>query len=179
MKSLYLLRHAEAARGKAIDEDFDCPLLPRGREAAARLGGSLHAEGLRPDLVLCSGARRARETWEVLSEQLSAGDGEPIALETQDDLYLAAMPKLLAILRAASGDRESILVIGHNPGLQQLASRLSGPGSEDGALHKLRRGLPSGGFVALSLEGEDWARIKPGAARLERVLFPADLTVQG
>lgn len=179
MKSLYLLRHAEAARGRATDEDFDCPLLPRGRAAAERLSETMAAEGIRPELVICSGARRARETWEILSERLSAEDGEPIILETLDDLYLATMTQLLTILRAAPGDTESVLMIGHNPGLQQFAGRLAGPDSEDGALQKLRKGLPGGGFVVLSLEGVDWARIKPGSARLERVLFPADLPVPG
>ncbi len=174
MKSLYLLRHALAERGQGTDEDFDRPLAPEGREGAERIAEAMRSGGLIPAMVLCSGARRARETWDILDPYL-APDGAAIPMEARDELYLATMSRLAAALRELPQNLDSVLVIGHNPGLQQLARRLAGPESSQGALQTLSRDFPSGGLAALTLAGDAWREIAPGMGRLERFLRPGDL----
>ncbi len=174
MKTLYLLRHALAERGQGMDEDFDRRLAPEGREAAERIARAMRRGGLIPALVLCSGARRARETWDILEPHLSP-DGAALPVDTRDELYLASMQRLASALRGLPASLGSVLVIAHNPGIQQLARRLAGPESGHGGRQALSRDFPSGGLAALTLAGDAWSDIAPGAGRLERFLRPADL----
>ena len=171
MKTLYLMRHAQA--GRRIDlEDFQRPLAPRGLEATQRMADVLRAEALVPDLVLCSGARRARETWEALGQGLAAADTERVSLDLRDGLYLASHLRLLAALRGLPDAANVVLVIAHNPGLQRLAASLSGPASSERARAALGRGYPPAGLAVLSFAAERWAEIAPGGGRLERFLLP-------
>lgn len=174
MKRLYLLRHALADRGQGVDEDFDRPLAPEGREGAERIAGAMQSGGLIPAMVLCSGARRARETWSILAPHLGPDDAV-LEVDTRDDLYLASMQRLAAVLRGLPADLGPVLMIAHNPGIQQLARRLASPESDPGALQSLSRDYPSGGLAVLAVAGDAWSDIKPGAGRLERFLRPEDL----
>ncbi len=180
MKTLCLLRHARASR--RIDlQDFDRPLAPAGFEAAHGMAEVLRAEGLEPELVLCSGARRAHETWEAVAAHLAPPSAPEIArrvsLDLRDDLYLASHIRLLAALRELPDTVNAVLVIAHNPGLQRLANGLAGPASREDARAALSRGYPPAGLAVLSFSTERWAGIAPGGGCLERFLVP-DRTAQ-
>src|SRR3954467_8335503 len=120
MKILTLLRHAKSGWDDPVSRDFDRPLNPRGRRAARTVGREMEAQGLVFDLVLASPARRVIETL----EEVATGYG---AIEPEYDrrLYLAPAATLLDIVRHAPGTTERLLLVGHNPGLEELALRLA------------------------------------------------------
>jgi len=121
MPELLLLRHAKSDWKDRRLDDFDRPLAPRGRQAAPLMARYLSDQGLQPDLVLCSSARRARETLDLVLTALASAP-EISYLKT---LYLAPPSRLLAALRRQSPECGRILLIGHNPGLHHLALALA------------------------------------------------------
>ena len=168
MPTLLLLRHAKADRGPARS-DHDRQLAARGERASVAVGEHLSRLGARPGRVLCSSARRTIETWQGLR---SAWDVE-VELVVSDRLYLASAAELLEVLREQPDETECVLLIGHNPGIQDLAVALAGEGDRD-AYDRLRRKLPTAGLCELALEGP-WAQLRPGAGRLVRFDVPRDL----
>ena len=166
MHQLLLLRHAKAARDTPGQPDRDRPLAPRGRAEAAAMAGAMRRLGLVPDLVLLSPARRTRETLAALEPW----DDMPL-VEVQDRLYLAPAAELHAVLTEVAETVRSVLLIGHNPGLHDLAAALAAPGG--GALAaRLAERFPTGALAEFSLPGP-WRA--PGTARSIRFLLPADL----
>ncbi len=121
-RQLVLLRHAKSSWSHPERADHDRPLNARGRRQAPLVGAWLDAHDFRPDLVLCSSARRARETVEALCEAAQWD----VAVRLEQDLYLAE-PEGILDLAAWQGDGAvRLLMVGHNPGLSTLASRLAG-----------------------------------------------------
>ena len=176
MKTLCLLRHGQA--GRRIDlQDFDRPLSAAGVEAAGRIAATLRGAGrgagLMPDLVLCSGAKRARQTWEVMDAQLTDAEADGLTLELREDLYLASETRLLIALRKLTDAAASVLLIAHNPGLHRLARELAGSGSQAEALARLGRGFPAAGLAVFAFEAARWADLAPGRARLTDFFDPA------
>lgn len=158
MPTLLLLRHAKSAWDDPDLADHERPLNARGRRAAPAMGRRLREAGFAPDLVLCSSARRAQETWELAGREL---DARPkVAVER--GLYLCGAHALLARLRRL-GSEDCVLLVAHNPDLHELAGALAGSGAAD-ELRALRAKLPTGGLAALAVE--DWRTLAPKAARL-------------
>lgn len=118
MRQLVLLRHAKAAANSDTGEDFDRPLAPRGRDDAPVVGKALAAAGADPQVVLVSSARRTRETW-----QLVAPNFPKAKVEFRDELYLGEAELLFKAAESAGVER--VMVIAHNPGLHELASRMA------------------------------------------------------
>lgn len=123
-----------------------------------------------PDLILCSPARRTRETLEALREQLP----ESVAVQIDGALYLAEASRLLERLRALPDDVRDVLLIGHNPGLHELALALAAPDGSRG-YRRLREKLPTGALVVLELRSASWRAVAPGSARLVSFTRPRDL----
>ncbi len=172
MKTLCLLRHGQA--GRRIDlQDFDRPLTATGTEAAGRIAAILRSAGLMPDLVLCSGAKRARQTWQVMDGQLTAEEADGLTLDLREDLYLASETRLLIALRKLSDTAESVLLIAHNPGLHRLARELAGPGSRAEALARLGRDFPPAGLAVLTYDAASWTELAPAGACLIDFFDPA------
>ncbi len=172
MKTLCLLRHGQA--GRRIDlQDYDRPLSAAGVEAAGGIAAILRGAGLMPDLVLCSGAKRARQTWQVMDAQLTAEEADGLTIELREDLYLASETGLLIALRKLPEAAVTVLLIAHNPGLHRLARDLAGPGSQAEALARLGRGFPAAGLAVLAFEAARWADLAPGRARLTGFMDPA------
>ncbi len=172
MKTLCLLRHGQA--GRRIDlQDYDRPLTPGGVEAAGRIAATLRRAGPMPDLVLCSGAKRAHQTWQVVDGQLTAEEAEGLTLDLREDLYLASETRLLIALRKLPDTVESVLLIAHNPGLHRMARELAGAGSRAEALVQLGRGFPPAGLAVLAYDPPVWAELAPGRARLTDFFDPA------
>src|SRR6266576_2330919 len=122
MKRLFLLRHAKSSWDDAELADHDRPLAPRGRRAAKLIAEHLRRQSVPPALVLCSSAQRTRETLDRIAPAL----GEEVPVQIERELYAASEQRLLERLRAITGGVESMLLIGHNPGLEQLALSLAG-----------------------------------------------------
>jgi phosphohistidine phosphatase len=168
MPRLLVLRHAKAANPAGV-MDIDRPLAPRGREAAALMGKYLHEENFVPDLVLVSPSHRTRETWHLVQPAL--GD---VAVRFEPAIYAAPAPLLLAILKEISTPAGTVLLIGHNPGCEELAQALVASGDEDD-LQRLRRKFPTAALAVIDFDGESWADLEADEGRLERFVTPAQL----
>lgn len=172
MKRLLLLRHAKSSWSDPRQADFERPLNPRGRKACERLGPFLAEQVRPPALVLCSPALRTRETWERIAQ--ATGWDAPVRHERS--LYAAstvALRDLLSNLGDAEG-AASMLIVGHNPALQDLAVSLIGRGRAD-QIEKLTDKLPTGGLVEMEADFGAWANLTPGCARLLGFVTPRRL----
>ncbi len=168
-KILGLLRHAKSDWDAAAARDIDRPLNARGRDAARRLGGYFKFTTTMWDLVLCSPAVRTRETAMRIESALAAAL-DPVF---DDRLYMASSADLLALIRRLDDAYGSVLIIGHNPGLHDLARALLGATSGDAA-DDLRGKFPTGGYAEFTLEGP-WKRGAAGPAKLRRFITPRGL----
>jgi phosphohistidine phosphatase len=169
MRQLLLLRHAKSSWDDPALDDFDRPLAPRGRKAAPKIGLELARRGWLPDLALVSPAARTRETWEMLA----VGPQKPAAI-FPEPLYEASAQTLLGEVGQVSDSVRVLLLIGHNPGLEDFARRLAGDGSDAKALARLRRKFPTAALARFTFDGR-WPELECGAARLSHLLLPKDL----
>ena len=167
MKQLFLLRHAKSSWDDSELADHDRPLAPRGRRAVKLIAEHLRREGVTPALVLCSSALRTRETLEGIAPAL----GESISVQIEDELYAAPERRLLERLRAVEDGVASLLLIGHNPGVEQLALSLAGGGQK---LAVLSRKYPTGALATLEFSGR-WGDLRPGRAELTDFVTPKQL----
>jgi phosphohistidine phosphatase len=160
---LYLLRHAKSSWKDPALADHDRPLNSRGRRAAKAIGRHMRDQGIEPELVLCSPATRARETLERIGP---VGHGAHI----EPELYGAGVGALLARLHEVPAAVPSVMVIGHNPGLQDLALFLSrwGPG-----VREPEAKFPTAGLATLAVPG--WSTLDRGTAELIDFVRPRDL----
>ena len=166
MHRLLLLRHAKSSWDDPSLADRDRPLAPRGHRAAERMADHLRSGVPRPDLVLCSPALRTRETLDRMSNAF--GDAEVVV---DDELYGADDDVLLERLRALDDRFETVAVIGHNPGIHDLAIALAGTGAER---DRLEEKFPTGALAVLAFDGR-WRDVSPGGGRLEAFVTPRDL----
>ena len=167
MKRVYLLRHAKSSWKVGGVPDHDRPLAPRGRRAASAIAGHLLEQGIEPELVLCSTARRARETLERIAPVL----GTPV-VRLEPGLYGASAGMLLERLRDVGDVVGSVLLIGHNPAMQLLALELAGPAPES---RELGAKFPTAGLATLVFPGPSWRALAPGTAELTEFVRPRDL----
>ena len=170
MPVLFLLRHAKTDWDDTALEVLDRPLNRRGREAAPRMGREIALRGWAPDHALVSPARRARQTWELASAEFP----RPVATAYDRRLYLASPETLLAALRSIEGATETAVLVGHNPGIGELAISLAGPGSDGAALEAMHVKFPTAALARFTFAGT-WADLEPGAARLTDFLRVKDL----
>ena len=170
MRTLFLLRHAKSDWGDPGLGDFDRPLAARGRRAAPAVAEWMNANGCAPGYVLCSAARRAAETWSLVSDVL---DTAP-QVEMTEELYHAAPADLLALARGLPDRHVSAMMIGHNPGFHLLASALAGEGPDD-LLHPLAAAYPTGALAGIVFDADSWRDIAPGAGRLACFVRPRSL----
>jgi phosphohistidine phosphatase len=169
-KRLYVLRHAKSSWDDHDAADHERPLSERGRRAVRLLAGYIGANGIAPELVLCSSARRTRETLEGL--------GLKSRVLVEHRLYGAGADDLIERLRALPADLGSVMLVGHNPAMQMLVLALAAaePGDRDGAerLEEIRRKLPTGALVTLET-GDEWPQLDLGSARLVDYVRPKAL----
>lgn len=167
MTRLYLLRHAKARWAEPGARDYDRALESSGKADAEQLGSQMLLAGLLPDRVLCSGAKRARDTWEALSRHVPTTD-----VRFLDDLYSSDAAGYLDIIKSLGGDG-SALIIGHNPMMEDLAIALSRDG-ESSALSAVAHGYPTCGLAVLRFSTK-LADIAPEDGFLEDFIVPSDL----
>jgi phosphohistidine phosphatase len=173
MHQLILLRHAKAARETAGLCDHDRPLTGDGKRAATAIGEAMRKSGLSPDVVLVSSALRTQQTLEAL-EQAGVWDERP-NIDTLPGLYMATPNQIRDVLRDLPETVRSAMVIGHNPGLHELALSLAGPVNTKPELARLANAYPTAGLSEFLIT-TIWHKTGPGAAALQRFLQPADLS---
>jgi phosphohistidine phosphatase len=162
-KRLVLIRHAKSSWSDPSLADHDRPLNDRGRRAAVVMGRHLHSTGIRPDLVLCSSARRAQQTL----EGLDIGSGAVVTIE--DGLYGATAVGLLRRLQELQATVGCVVLIGHNPSIEDLARTLTADGLA--ATQK----FPTGAVVDIELLMPTWAELEGGVGLRYEVITPRDL----
>ena len=167
MSRLFLLRHAKAGWALPGMRDFDRPLDASGRADAEAVGAAMRVRAYIPDLTLCSKAKRAKETLEALAGQTDTG--KVLCFGT---LYSEDAASYLRLIRD-NGGPGSLLVIGHNPMMEDLAIAVSGDGDET-ARAMLNHGFPTSGLAVIRFDG-DLTQAAQGAGYLEALLTPADL----
>lgn len=173
MRRLVLLRHAKSSWDDPGLEDFDRPLAPRGEAAVPVTAGWLADRGLVPDLVLCSPAARAVETWERAAPFLAV---DRVKFET--GLYAATAERLLERLGRIVCDPATALLLGHNPALEALAARLAGDG-EAKAAKRMAKKFPTAAVAVLRLDIDAWAEVADGCGYLEAFETPKRLQKKG
>ncbi|KUN96882.1 SixA phosphatase family protein [Streptomyces caeruleatus] len=164
LRRLVVLRHAKSAWPDGV-ADHQRPLGPRGHRDAPVAGRLLAENDCLPDLALCSTAVRARETWELAAAQW--GTPPPVRLEPR--LYAADVPELLAVVHEVPAAVRTLLLVGHNPGLEELVLELAGDGLDD-ALDEVRTKFPTSAMAVLAWHGTSWQALAPGTALLTGVM---------
>jgi phosphohistidine phosphatase len=165
VKRLIVIRHSKATHKPGFD-DIDRPLTGRGRRDAAAAGAWLRERDLTPGLVLCSPARRTRETWDLLAAARGAASGAEVYYDER--LYLASAGTTLDILGATPDDVATLLLVGHNPTAQQIAAGLTGHSD---------LAFPTSAIAVIGLGS--WARLVPGAGSLDAYWTPGELVTAG
>lgn len=169
MLTLTLLRHAKSSWDDPGVGDFDRPLNARGLEAAPRAGRALHEFGAGPSLVLSSPSRRTRQTLELALPEMHLAN--PPGVEFAEDLYLAAPSVMLEHVRALGPDVKSALLIGHNPGMHNLAMALAGSGPDD-LKTRLAEKFPTAAIAIFTFDTQSWRDVGPRMGRLTAFWTP-------
>ncbi|MER7408048.1 histidine phosphatase family protein [Streptomyces sp. NPDC000070] len=166
LRRLVVLRHAKSAWPLDV-ADHERPLAPRGRRGAPAAGKALAEADCLPDLALCSTAVRARRTWELAAAEW----GTPPPVRYDRRLYAASPAGLLAVVHEVSAEVETLLLIGHNPGLEELVLALADDGVDD-TLERVRTKFPTSAIAVLSWYGTTWRALTPGTALLTSMTVP-------
>ncbi|MGW7103430.1 SixA phosphatase family protein [Streptomyces sp. NPDC054838] len=166
-RRIVLVRHAKAVP-KHVTEDFERALADRGCHDAPRAGSWLQRSGFAVDLALCSSARRARQTWQLMLPRLS----EPPPTLYQARLYEAEAHDLLSAVAEASAEVTGLVLVGHNPAVHEVAKSLCGGGPKQ-LVHRLQNAFPTSAVAVLTVDG-GWEGVAPGAARLAAFWAPGD-----
>jgi phosphohistidine phosphatase len=171
MLRLLLLRHAKSSWADPGMADRDRPLAPRGRRAAERMAGVIAARGdLLPDRVLCSPARRTRETLTPLLAHL----GDSVQVSIAEELYEPAAGDYRDVIVAHGNAARHLLLIGHNPAIHATALSLISSANDEAAL-QLAAKFPTAALAVIEFDARDWSRIQPKSGHLAAFLRPRDL----
>lgn len=170
MKRLGLLRHAKSDWDDLALRDFDRGLNSRGRRGAALMGQHMREHGIAWDTVLASPAERVRLTVDA------AGLGRNIQWDQR--AYLADCDTLISLLAEQGDDASTTLIVGHNPGLQELAVALVAPQNENDLLGEVTQKYPTATFAVLELDIDRWRDCAPGCGRLVHLSRPRDLDAE-
>ena len=163
-RRLILLRHAKSDWPDVPDQDR--PLAKRGQRDAPVIGRWLRDHGYQPDTVICSAARRTRQTWELVAREL--GGSPSVTFEPR--AYAANAMTLLYLVRELPAASRTAMLVGHNPGVAELATSLAQPPDHDDAPIR----FPTAAVAILDVPG-DWAGLSPSQARLRDYTTPAEL----
>ncbi|UZK65257.1 SixA phosphatase family protein [Sphingomonas sp. M1-B02] len=169
MKTLTLLRHAKSGWDDPVSRDFDRPLNPKGKRAAAMVGRNLKALGLDFDHVVASPAVRVVETL----DHVSAGYGGDLAPAWDQRIYLASSATLLDMVHELPAGADHVLLVGHNPGLEELVLLLVPDGSAD--RDSVEAKFPTASLAEIRFDASDWSSIRSGSGELVRFVRPRDL----
>ncbi len=168
-RELLILRHAKSDWGAGASNDFARPLAKRGRKDAPRVGAWLYREGLVPDLVISSPAERAKQTAVKICKTIDYKNKDIIWF---DEIYAADVSDLLRVLARCPTDARTVLLVGHNPGLEELLLFLAGDEVEETEDGKI---LPTAALARLEMP-EDWGSLGSSCAQLIGITRPRNLS---
>ena len=174
LRQIFLLRHAKSSWDHPSLDDFERPLNERGIKAAAAMGHYMSRQGLVPNIVLCSPSKRTRETLDALK----GGMGHALAhvpIDFNDGIYEANFMDLLAILRGVDNEYKKILMIGHCPGIANVATLLADKQGDARALAKLDEKFPTCSIAVLNTGIKDWLELGQASCSLGAFIRPTDL----
>lgn len=171
LKTLTLLRHAKSGWDDRVARDFDRPLNARGIRAARTMGAEMQRRGLAFDRIVASPAVRVRDT--LAGVEGGYGPLPEPAFETR--LYLASADTLLDIVHATPDDTDRLLLVGHNPGLEDLVFLLVPDEEDDAERDKVEEKYPTAALAEIVFETDSWADAAAGTGRLVRFLRPRDV----
>lgn len=154
MKTLFVVRHAKSSWKEASLNDFDRPLNKRGKHDAPEMGKRLKRAQVKPDLIISSPAKRALDTAEIIAKEVGYPEG---SIRKIDTIYEASLSDLIALIHALDDRYDTILLVGHNPGLTYLLNHLSGEHVQN---------LPTCGIYGLSFEVDSWKKIVRHSGRV-------------
>ena len=161
MRTLYLLRHAKSSWKDQTLPDFDRPLKDRGRKAAKRIGKYLGAEKLSDPLVVCSPAVRTRETADIVLKHAHL----PVGVRYEERIYESSLRDLVEVVAEIPDDKQVVILIGHNPGFEELLAYLTGEG----------RRMPTCALAKIKFDVESWKEIKEDQGALDWFVTPKEL----
>jgi phosphohistidine phosphatase len=170
MRRLILLRHAKSDWSAAGLADYERDLAQRGRESASKVGEYMARQALRPDLVLCSPAARARKTWELAAQAFA--DRPPTTYDER--LYEVGANAILDVIKATGCDVHVVLVVAHNPGLRDLAELLIASGDVERTGQLLDK-FPTAGLAVIDIPIDRWTTLHAKSGRLDRFVAPRQL----
>lgn len=171
MKILGLFRHAKSDWNDAVARDFDRPLNQRGRKGAAAIGKHIGEHGIRWQKVLASPAVRVTQTIEIAAE--ASRTTPPVIWDRR--IYLASSATLMDVLRELEGDPKAVMMVGHNPGLEDLIFDLVPDDGSSPLRDLVEEKFPTAAYAVLELPIDSWADISEGTARLVHLVRPRDL----
>lgn len=171
---LTLFRHAKSSWADPLLNDFDRPLNERGQQAAPAMGAWITAQKIRPDLVICSSALRTRQTLAAIRPHLH---GNPTVRHAKA-LYLASAETLLKLIQATDSGMAHLMLVGHNPGLEDLAKLLIGAGPAD-LRAAIEAKVPSAAVIDLLFEANAWSDVAAGRGHLLAFMTPKRLAAAG
>lgn len=168
-KTLILFRHAKSSWVDDV-EDHERTLAERGRKAAPVMAKWLVSEGLKPSVALVSTAKRTQETWALVAPDLGKVTKRDVA-----EIYEAPSWRILDAIHAVEPSVEGLIIVGHNPGMEELARMLlKGDGGEAEA--RLRKKFPTAAIAVLEIPVDDWTEVKANVASLRDFVTPKSLT---
>ncbi|HZL32317.1 MAG TPA: histidine phosphatase family protein [Pseudolabrys sp.] len=170
MRRLYLLRHAKTEPGEPGKPDRNRALTERGESDAGTIGAYMESHALIPDRVALSSSLRTQRTWKLMAAAMRA---TPQAV-TADGIYIAAASDIFDFIRDTPADTGSLMILGHNPTLHEVALTLVATGDID-TRERLREGLPTMGLVVIDFAFDAWKKLHPQSGRLERFVTPKSL----
>jgi len=170
MLRLLLLRHAKAERLRPGERDHDRRLAERGRDEAAKVGAYMSKHGLLPDRALVSTAARTRETWDLAAAAMT----QKLPVDFDERIYEASPQTLLQVVKETDRSVRALLMVGHNPGLQELAALLIGTSDVD-TRQRLMEAFPTSGLAVIEFALDRWDRLHPQAGRLEHFIDPVSI----
>ena len=160
MKTLYVLRHAKSDWNDVSLTDFERPLNERGVHAARKMGAFMQQRGIVPDLIISSPARRARETAQIVTDAV----GIAAEIHFEPRIYEASVGDLMEIVSQAENDCETLLIVGHNPGFEQIVEILSGE----------LQAMPTAALAEIELPIENWSETMRGG-KLKNLFKPKEI----
>ncbi len=171
MKTVTLFRHAKSGqRNDPAIADVDRDLSPRGLKTAPKMGKAIRDHKIKPDLVLSSPSARARQTLKLAEAE--AWDNPP-EIRFQKRIYEAPATTLLNLLKKLPEDIAHVMIVGHNPGLQELAVMLAAPDKQGKA--ELEAKFPTGALASFTFKTEAWKELEPGTGKLRLFVTPNSL----
>lgn len=168
-RRLILLRHAKSAWPEGV-ADRERPLADRGRKAAPVIGAYMAREKLIPDLALVSPARRARETWKLVRGALA----KKVTEREAPEIYEVSAERILDVIRTVEPSIRTLLLVGHNPGMENAASLVVANGDAD-AVGRMREKFPTAALAVIDLDLDGWDEIAAGTGCLKRFVTPRSL----